>query len=213
MSKKLAFFPLQLVVYPGEFLNLHIFEPRYRQLIADAQNLGITFGIPTVIKGSVRPIATEVKLVEVSKVYQSGESDIKTIGQRIFKILDFEHTLEDKLYSGGQVKYLYNETEEDYLLNEEIVALIRDIYQAMRVDKVVKDAHAGFCTYDIAHYCGFNIEQEYEFLTLFNARDRQLYMIEHLKSIRPQVPQPVSQKIINRARQNGHFKHLKPPRF
>ena len=62
MEQQLALFPLQLVVFPGESLNLHIFEPRYRQLIEDAEQQGITFGVPTVIKGALQPIATEVSL-------------------------------------------------------------------------------------------------------------------------------------------------------
>lgn len=213
MHEKLAFFPLQIVVYPGEALNLHIFEPRYRQLIRDAESEGITFGIPTVMNGRMLPIATEVELVEVSKRYPSGESDIKTIGRRVFRIKDFQPTLGRKLYSGGDVQFLFVEEEEDFLLNEEIVATIRSIYQAMRVDKQLRDAHQGFRTYDVAHYCGFDLKQEYEFLTLFNARERQEYLLKHLRSIRPELPNTQNQELRNRAELNGHFKHLTPPKF
>ena len=45
----LALFPLQLIVYPGERLPLHIFEKRYQQLITDCENEGIAFGIPSYI--------------------------------------------------------------------------------------------------------------------------------------------------------------------
>lgn len=213
MADKLPFFPLQLVVYPGESLNLHVFEPRYRQLVEDAENEGITFGVPTVIDGQVRPLATEVVLTEVSKRYSDGRSDVKTQGRRVFRIQDFEPKMDGKLYAGGTVEFLYVEREEDYLLNEEIVSLIREIYRAMKVNKAVSDAHDGFTTYDIAHYCGFSLEQEYEFLTLFGAQDRQHFLLEHLRKIRPQVPDPVAADIQHRARQNGHFKELKPPRF
>lgn len=213
MAEKLPFFPLQLVVYPGESLNLHIFEPRYRQLIADVEKDNITFGVPTVIRGMIKPIATEVALSEISNRYPGGESDIKTIGRRTFRIKNFEAQMTGKLYAGGEVEYLFTDMDEDFLLNEEIVMLVREVYQAMNVNKEVKDAHAGFSTFDIAHYCGFTIDQEYEFLTLFNARDRQLFLLEHLQEIRPRVPEPVEQHIQNRARQNGHFKHLKPPQF
>ncbi|PHI19836.1 peptidase [Lewinellaceae bacterium SD302] len=213
MHEKLAFFPLQLVVYPGEALNLHVFEPRYRQLIRDAESEGITFGVPTVIKGEMLPIATEVELVEVSKRYASGESDIRTIGRRVFQIKKFHPTLGRKLYAGGDVQYLYVEEEEDYLINEEIVVLIREIYRAMKVDKFVKHAHQGFRTYDVAHYCGFDLKQEYKFLTLFNAVERQQYMLDHLRTIRPERDSSQNDMLRNRAELNGHFKHLNPPKF
>jgi len=46
MTRFLPLFPLSLVVFPGEYLNLHIFELRYRQLINECDEEGMTFGIP-----------------------------------------------------------------------------------------------------------------------------------------------------------------------
>lgn len=211
MNQKLAFFPLQLVVFPGEPLNLHIFEPRYRQLILDAENEGITFGVPTMINGSIRPLATEVRLSEVSKRYPSGESDVKTIGQRIFRIDTFESKLGKKLYAGGNVEFLKNDVNEHIDLNEEIVQLITEIYKVLNIDKVVRPALKGFMTYDVAHYVGMKVEQEYEFLTLLKARDRQYFLLEHLRTIRPDVTKRLDIKA--RAKMNGHFKELTPPQF
>ncbi|MEL6357720.1 MAG: LON peptidase substrate-binding domain-containing protein [Bacteroidota bacterium] len=211
MQEQLAFFPLQLVVFPGEQLNLHIFEPRYRQLVADAETEGITFGVPTVINGEIRPVATEVRLEEVSKRYPSGESDVKTRGERVFSILSFEPKLEKKLYAGGDIVFQEIETEENLELNEEIVVMVREIYKKLNVGKTIADAHEGFRTYDIAHYIGFTVEQEYEFLTLFLSRDRQHFMLDHLRRIRPNISKRLD--IQARARMNGHFKHLRPPEF
>jgi ATP-dependent Lon protease len=46
MPRLLPLFPLNLVVFPHEKLNLHIFEPRYRQLVRDCLEQNLTFGIP-----------------------------------------------------------------------------------------------------------------------------------------------------------------------
>lgn len=211
MSKTLAFFPLQLVVFPGEQLNLHIFEPRYRQLIADAESEGITFGVPTVINSEIRPIATEVRLEQISKRYPNGESDVKTRGQRIFRILSFEPKLGKKLYAGGEIAPIDYDTEENLQLNEEIVFLTREIYATLKIDKTILDAHDGFRTYDIAHYVGLQVEQEYELLTLFNAVERQQFLLSHLRKIRPDVTKRLD--IRARAQLNGHFKDLVPPVF
>lgn len=209
MTSLLPFFPLQLVVFPGEELNLHIFEPRYRQLIQDAEQEGIAFGVPTVIKGEVKPIATEVKLLEVSKRYPGGECDIKTIGQRIFRIKAFQPKLSPKLYAGGEVNFLEVDTNESLVLNQEIVELLKKIYQMLKVDKPIKDPLLGFNTYDLAHYVGMNLQQEYEFLTLLNAHERQHYLLEHLRQIRPDATAHLD--IQKKVKLNGHFKHLAPP--
>lgn len=211
MTQKLAIFPLQLVVFPGESLNLHIFEPRYRQLVADAENEGITFCVPTVINGGILPVATEVKLSEIATRYPSGESDICTIGQRVFYLEDYTRTLPGKPYAGADCRLLTIDTNEDPLLNGEIVNFTRGIYRDLRIDKEVRSVKEGFRTYDIAHYVGLKLEQEYELLTLLDAQQRQQFLLEHLISIRPELRE--GKRIQDRARMNGHFKELTPPEW
>lgn len=211
MTVKLPIFPLQLVVFPGEQLNLHIFEERYRQLIQDAEQDGITFCVPTVHEEGILPIATEVKLVEVVNRYPSGELDVRTRGERIFFLEDYWKTLGSKLYPGGQCRLLDVETEEDPTVNAELIDLTRSIYRELDIDKVLPEASAGFRTYDIGHYVGLTLPQEYELLTLRRADARQRYLLDHLRSIRPELQQ--SKKIQDRALMNGHFKELVPPEW
>ncbi|MEO0628051.1 MAG: LON peptidase substrate-binding domain-containing protein [Bacteroidota bacterium] len=208
---KLPLFPLQIVVYPEEDLNLHIFEPRYRQLIEDAEVLGQNFGIPTVIDGRMLPIGTEVELVEISKRYPSGESDIMTKGRRLFRLEDYQPKWGNKLYAGGEISWLDPDMEEDPIVNHEIVLLTREIYDRLGVDREVSDPDEGFVTYEIAHFIGMTREQEYELLTLMDGHDRQQFLLAHLKDIRPRIDERID--IRARALMNGHFKHLSPPDF
>src|SRR6266576_3115219 len=57
MTNFIPIFPLGIVVYPGEDLNLHIFEPRYKQLINECHAGKKPFGIPTVIENKVHKCA------------------------------------------------------------------------------------------------------------------------------------------------------------
>ncbi|MGB3798611.1 MAG: LON peptidase substrate-binding domain-containing protein [Lewinella sp.] len=208
----LPLFPLQLVVYPGESLNLHIFEPRYRQLVADAESQGIGFGVPTVIDGQLQPIATQVSLKEIVRRYPSGESDIRTTGERVFRIHNFQREGENKPYPTGEVAYLDGETgEEDVELNREIIKLTRQIYRRLNIDREITPVEAGFRTYEICHYIGLTLEQEYALLALQSAEKRQAYLLTHLKKIKPQLGDPLG--IRERAELNGHFKDLLPPDF
>src|SRR5438067_144361 len=98
MTNFIPIFPLALVVYPGESLNLHIFEPRYRQLIKDCLDNKKPFGIPPVIKEDVHEYGTLLEIAEVSKTYDNGEMDIKTRGIKVFRILEVIRSVPDKLY-------------------------------------------------------------------------------------------------------------------
>ena len=67
-----------MVVFPGEKVNLNIFESRYKQLINECLKEGKTFGIPFYNKDRLMPIMAEIELLEISKVYADGKLDVKT---------------------------------------------------------------------------------------------------------------------------------------
>lgn len=211
MHRELALFPLQIIVFPGEAVNLHIFEPRYRQLIRDCQESGITFGMPSFLNGKVNDFGTEVELIKIEKEYPGGEMDIKTKALGIFRIKDFYPQLGDKLYAGGLVKDYPHEEEEDPLTNEHILDLAQELFVAMNIKKKLPTDIGRFRTYDIAHYVGFNPEQEYEFLTSFEAISRQQLLLEQMNRVLPMLKEMENLK--NRAQLNGHFKNLIPPQF
>ncbi len=79
---KIPMFPLSIFPLPGEMIPLHIFEPRYRQLLEDAEVKDIAFGIYYNQASNTEKLGSLVKLESVIKRYQTGESDIivKCIG-------------------------------------------------------------------------------------------------------------------------------------
>ena len=211
MPRELALFPLQIVVFPGEAVNLHIFEPRYRQLIQDCIDQGITFGIPTFQNGKVLDFGTEVQLVGIEKRYPGGELDIKTKAKGIFRVIEFFPTLNEKLYAGGQIRDYEHESEEDRSVNGKIMLEVKKLFQAMRIKRSLPSNVGDFRTYDVAHYVGFNSEQEYEFLLTFDARSRQEMLLEQIRKVLPVVREMENMR--NRAKLNGHFKNLIPPKL
>ena len=110
MTATLAMFPLELVVFPGEHLPLHIFENRYQQLIQDCETQQITFGIPAFVNRRIS-FGTEVKLEQVKQKYPTGASDIVCTGLRVFKVKEFYTNYADKLYSGATVQFLENDLD------------------------------------------------------------------------------------------------------
>ena len=72
MTNFIPIFPLGIVVYPGEELNLHIFEPRYKQLIKDCHESKKPFGIPSVVNNKMTEMGTLVEVAEITKLYDNG---------------------------------------------------------------------------------------------------------------------------------------------
>ena len=73
---RIPMFPLTIFPLPGEMVPLHIFEPRYRQLLQDAEERDISFGIYFNHTLNTEKLGSLVKLESVIKRYDGGESDI-----------------------------------------------------------------------------------------------------------------------------------------
>jgi hypothetical protein len=96
-------FPLSIFPLPGELVPLHIFEPRYRQLLEDAEARDIPFGIYLNHLANTEKFGSLVKLESVIKRYPSGESDIIVKCSDLFTMTTLFRTFSDKLYPGGEV--------------------------------------------------------------------------------------------------------------
>lgn len=209
MQKELGLFPLNLVVFPGEQLNLHIFEPRYKQLIKDCLEDNTTFGIPSYVLNKIE-IGTEVNVLEITKTYDDGRMDIKTEGLSVFKVMDFYNPWKDKLYGGGIVKEEYFEDREDADIKTRLIDLIQDLFTWLKMEEMVHFDRSS-SIYDIIHKIGLKPEEEYDLLTMHTEVERQNYIVEHLKKILPALER--AEKAKERIQMNGHFKHLDPLKF
>src|ERR1041384_1114112 len=127
MTNFIPIFPLGIVVYPGEQLNLHIFEPRYKQLINECHEQKKPFGIPTVIDNKLQDYGSLMHIVEISAKQENGEMDIKTRGDKVFRILEIIKEVPDKLYSGAIVNYPDNREEGNKELMRKVMTGIRDL--------------------------------------------------------------------------------------
>jgi uncharacterized protein len=206
MTNFIPIFPLGIVVYPGEQLNLHIFEPRYRQLIQECYTSKKPFGIPTVLESKVQDFGSLVEITELSKVYDSGEMDIKTKGVKIFRILEVIKEVPDKLYSGAIVTYPDNYEKGSPEVMRKVMTTIRELHQLLKVSKdFIKDDHELKC-YDIAHHVGLSLEEEYELLGLLDERQRLEYLKRHLTKVLPLVSG--MEQLKEKIKLNGHFKNL-----
>ncbi|MBZ0244583.1 MAG: LON peptidase substrate-binding domain-containing protein [Cyclobacteriaceae bacterium] len=101
---RIPIFPLAIFPLPGEMVPLHIFEPRYRQLLDDAEKRDISFGIFFNHVNNTHKLGSLVKLESVIKRFSGGESDIIVKCIDLFEMETLHRTYKDKLYPGGDVE-------------------------------------------------------------------------------------------------------------
>ncbi len=211
MTNFIPIFPLGIVVYPGEEFNLHIFEPRYKQLIMDCFNNGRPFGIPAVLQDKVAEMGTLVQIKEISNKYEDGKMDIKTVGQEVFKILEIIKELPDKLYSGAIVTYPENNTKGSIAKMKLVLKGIRELHKRLGINKEFLKPDNELNSFDVAHHAGMAIEEEYHLLEIPQELQRQEFLKRHLENVLPIMEHMNLLK--GKIKLNGHFKNLQGFKF
>lgn len=208
----LSIFPLKMVVFPNEKVNLHIFESRYKQLINDCNTDKTSFGIPFYHKGRLMPTVTEVSLKEISKVYEDGKLDVKTQATTtVYRIKEIHQNLPGKLYTTAVVEPLeYTYNDKDAFLSLQIQEQMIELYQLLKIDKKIPSVE-DLWLFDFGHHLGLSPIQEFHLLTIQSERERQNFVHKHLTDFIPKITE--MQELQRKAKLNGHFKNILPPDF
>lgn len=176
----LPLFPLGVVAFPGELVLLHVFEPRYRQLIAECAESGITFGIVTTVPGGASGVGTEMKLDRILQTDESGNMDVATRGLRVFQLQSFEPDVEGKLYSGGLVSFGKNSPRIDLEIQAALVQLYNRLQYRFGSKKKLVAPYPENLSFLIGHDVGLTQAQELQLLSMPVEYDRQAYLLQHL---------------------------------
>ncbi len=210
--KELALFPLGLVLFPGEGLNLHIFEPRYRELVADCLANDETFGIVPFFEGKLYHIGTEVRIISVEQKYIDGRYDIKTLALDRFELKEFFNPWKPHLYAGAVVNPITKEYGfGDPILRHKALLLAVEFGELAEIEVSEKPADDKCFSWQIGHKIGLNATEKSQLLSLSVEDDRLDYIISHLERVIPILKE--IRRTQERARLNGHFKFFEPISF
>ena len=121
-AKRLRLFPLNTVLFPGAVLNLHVFEPRYRQMISECLERNEAFGVALIREGDEagdpeampHDIGTEAEICDVTSL-PAGRYYISTTGRRRFRI---RRMISREPYLLAEVEYLHEELDDPTTIDE-----------------------------------------------------------------------------------------------
>jgi Lon protease-like protein len=110
MQGWLPLFPLQVVLLPDAELPLHIFEDRYKEMIAEVLRDKIEFGVVLASERGIVNTGCTATIERVLREYPDGRLDILTLGRRRFEI---GRVNEDRAFLRGEVDYFDDDVDND----------------------------------------------------------------------------------------------------
>ena len=157
---KIPMFPLAIFPLPGELVPLHIFEPRYKQLIEEVEKTDIPFGIFFNHVMNKEKLGSLVKLESVLKRYPGGESDIIVRCIDLFNMNTMLRNYKDRLYPGGEVNFW--KVEQNILTSEHLAEPFRQYLKLMSISKMP----VAPTFYDIVNELNLDIRDKHRFALL-----------------------------------------------
>lgn len=191
---RIPLFPLQAVLFPEVALPLHIFEPRYREMIGRCLEHDEPFGICLILEGEEvgetaipHRIGTEAAII-ASQRYPDGRYDVVVEGRRRFEIL---HLDESRLYLRADVRFLDEpDGASDPGLAEAVVKVFESALESLElagqavIDETWKDLDARSLSYKVAAALPVEEDVKQEVLELPDTATRLRRVAEILLHLR-----------------------------
>lgn len=171
---RIPVFPLSILPLPGELVPLHIFEPRYRQLLRDLETLDIRFVIYFSNEINTAKVGSLMRLESIIKRYPGGESDIIVRCEDIVTLDTLHKTFRDKLYPGGDVE-TWDISLETFPSN----ALYENFAEYLK-RRSLYHRPAPYTVFDIAVELQLDLNERYRFVTMKD-EVKSAYLLNQVK--------------------------------
>lgn len=202
---QIGLFPLNIVLLPGEQAPLHIFEPRYRELIVECLDEGREFGLVLADDDGLREIGTRAGVIEVLERFPDGRLNVVIEGRKRFRLVEL--TEEGRAFTTAEVDEVPD--EEDFPTEQEVeecLAAYQRVVSAAEADLEELDFDADSIAYQIAARVDFGPEVKQGLLELRSERERVVRLAPMLERAAEAVQR--DREIRARASSNGRVEPL-----
>jgi len=201
LSSLLPLFPLDLVLLPGTPLPLHIFEPRYKEMISECLKSNQVFGIVRAREQGVAEIGCTAEIVTVTKKYEDGRMDIVTEGRDRFEVMQIN---QERSFLQAEVMYLRDEpgsaSEEEISKVLELHGQIMSLAGAAPVDATEIDREQ--LSFFLAGSLPLDLDFKQTLLAMKSEPQRVRAIISFFETILPSMRRTVH--VRRKAGGNGH---------
>jgi Lon protease-like protein len=200
--ERIPLFPLNVVLLPGADLPLHIFEPRYRQMVRQCLDEKSEFGMLLALPKGVVRVGCTAEIIDVVKRYNDGRMDILTVGRAPFRVVNLFN--ENPLME-GEVDYLEDcETPSNPHVRRELVELYEACHTLIFGDypKNLENAVSENLSYVVAGTLPMDLLWKQQILELRSEADREERLVAYLREWAPHLQK--TEVVRQRAGGNGH---------
>jgi uncharacterized protein len=192
VSSLLPIFPLDLVLLPGAPLPLHIFEPRYKEMISECLAQKKPFGIVRASDEGVAGVGCTAEIVSVTKKYDDGRMDILTRGVERFEVVEVN---EERAFLRAEISLVRDEDDNDddndaagrpeQPLIEQAVRLHAEIIKIAGADLSEPDETATNLSFLLAGSLPLDLDFKQNLLTTLSETKRLEAVVGYLEAVLP----------------------------
>lgn len=196
----LPLFPLDVVLLPGSPLPLHIFEPRYKEMIGECRAQEAPFGVVRALKDGIAEIGCTAQIVTVTKEYPDGRLDLVAEGCDRFEVLEVN---EERTFLRADVLLMPDEpgpsSEEQRARAIQAHKNILDLAGAVQD---LSGADQDALSYHLAGSLPLDLDFKQKLLAMRSEHERILEVASYLESVFPNLRRAAQAR--EKARGNGH---------
>jgi Lon protease-like protein len=196
----LPLFPLELVLLPGTPLPLHIFEPRYKEMIRECISAEAPFGVVRAFEEGIAEVGCTAEIITVTKEYPDGRMDLICEGRKRFEVIEVNR---DRSFLQAEVLIVPDDPEA--AVQEERVKAVQLHLEILSLAGAVQDLSAADqnqLSFYLAGSLPLDLDFKQKLLAMRSEAQRIQAVGAYLETILPQL------KRAARARQtaggNGH---------
>lgn len=201
LNTLLPLFPLDLVLLPGVPLPLHIFEPRYKEMIRECLDQKSVFGMIRSKEEKLATIGCTAEIINVLKKYPDGRMNILTEGKRRFEVLQVN---QDRSFLQADVFYLEDESDPAAEVDiKKAIALHQEIMKlAGAQPEEIEESETAQLAYRLAGSLPFDPDFQQALLEMNSEAERTRAIVSFFERILPVLHRNASAK--KKAGGNGH---------
>jgi Lon protease-like protein len=185
LSSLLPIFPLELVLLPGVPLPLHIFEPRYKEMIGECLEQKKPFGVVRASSDGVADIGCTAEIMSVTKKYDDGRMDILTRGVERFEVIEVN---EDRAFLQAEVTVVRDDDEPGRPAAEMVTQAVRlhaEIAKLAGAEPSGPDEHDGNLSFLLAGSLPLDLDFKQSLLSTLSEAKRLEAVVGYLEAILP----------------------------
>ncbi len=187
MNSLLPIFPLEQVLLPGVPLPLHIFEPRYKEMIAECLEQKKPFGVVRALGEGVADIGCTAEIVSVTKKYDDGRMDILTRGVERFEVIQVN---QERSFPQAEISVVQDEDDDKpgepaAHMVEQALRLHAEIAKLAGVDQRGPGPDAGNLSFVLAGSLPLDLDFKQSLLATLSEAKRLEAVVGYLDAVLP----------------------------